>query len=122
MTNEKLSERVENAGEGSFALDCEIADALWMHSWGKKRPRDIRAASVTSSMDDAIEIIPTFWRLYSADMSVKGQTRFLIEGPKTQWGTDETGEKCAGDDWYSQGIAATPALALCAAALRARGL
>lgn len=133
-----LSTRIEQAGGPSRGLDAEIELAIcnwsihhfdaWNHfqecgeAVNSPMCQPVDPSPYTTSLDAAMTLVPEGWRPYSADVSVKGQTRFLIEGPKTQWGTDETGEKCAGDDWYSQGIAATSALALCAAALKARGL
>lgn len=72
----------------------------------------------TGSLDAAMTLVPEGWRIYSADFSVRNRSRWMIEGTKTKWATDEGGDPCAGDDWYASGVAATPALALTAAALR----
>lgn len=75
----------------------------------------------TASIDAALTLVPEGWRIYTADFSVFGRARWGLSGPKTQWATDENGEKCAGDDWYQSAIAKTPAIALVIAALRAKG-
>ena len=132
-----LIARIESADGPSRELDAEIARSI---GWGcvvrdpeaqgkyvcwRKHYRSgewIMLPRYTASIDAALTLVPEGWRPYSADMSIKGRTRFLIEGPKTEWSTDDEGEKCAGNDWYAQGVAATPALALAAAALKARGV
>lgn len=99
----------------------EAATALWgecIHHteyWQFVQKLDAEAY-----LDAAAMFVPEGWRPYSADMSVKGWTRLLIEGPKTRWSTDDAGEKCAGDDWYAQGTATTPYYALLSAAMKAR--
>lgn len=112
-----LIARLESADGPSRELDAEIAKAVGAFSMNGAINISPR---YTASIDAALTLVPEGWRPYSADMSVQGRTRFLIEGPKTQWSTDDDGEKCAGNDWYAQGVASTPALALAAAALKAR--
>lgn len=82
-------------------------------------PHVPHALCVTASIDAALTLVPEGWRSYSADFSVRGRARWVLEGPKTQWARDECDERCAGDDWYAQGIAPTPALAIVIAAIKA---
>ena len=128
MTTAELIEKLERA-EGPSR---ELFEAAWVaihhEGYGPENERDTcrlcerfnRMLDAEAWESAALTLVPEGWRPYSADMSVKGRTMFLIEGPKAQWSTDEDGEKCAGNDWYSQGIAATPAIALCIAALKAK--
>jgi hypothetical protein len=76
------------------------------------------AECVTASLDAAMSLVPEGWRPYLADFCIEGRCRFMLSGPKTQWVEGLEGKE-AGNDWYQSGVAATPALALTAAALRA---
>lgn len=123
MTNEKLSERVEKAGEGSRELDAEIAAELFLPwdyaaDWGSRGHDKPTAYPYTTSLDAAMTLAPTkpypdlrpgeWWWMMEVR---KYEVRAFIAYENHDAGIPEF-----------EAIAATPALALCAAALRARGL
>jgi hypothetical protein len=81
----------------------------------------IEVPAFTASIDAALTLVPKGWRIYTADFSIKGRTRWSLLGPCKTWITNEDGEQVAGADWYCGGVAKSPALALCIAALEARG-
>jgi hypothetical protein len=132
MTNREellaLALRVEGLSGPDRLTDMWIENHLGLarfeqaHPWRAHCEGETRLEPkpFTASLDSAMSLIPEGWRLYTADFSISGRARWMLEGPKTKWVLDEDGEKCAGSDWYAQGIAATPALALTAASLRAR--
>lgn len=116
-----LAERVERLQGPCRETDAKIAEAIGL-CIGRcgGHPQDGRLPHFTSSLDAAMSLVPERWRNWSSDSSVKGWTRWMLAGPRNRWIVSETGEREAGNDWYQQGIARTPALALTAAALRAR--
>jgi hypothetical protein len=96
MTNERaqteLAERCEKATGPDFKIDCEIERLIFDNHQGMMR-------SFTASLDAAMTLVP---EEAATDWSLIGGTRWQAEV------ADELAD------------AATPALALCAAALRAR--
>lgn len=95
-----LIERLEAASGAAFALDAAIARASGYASWP---PR-----AYTASLDAALTLVPEGhkWVLHSDGCA----------GVKLcDMGDDD--DLPTGEDW-----AATPALALCIAALKARGI
>ena len=98
-----LSTRIEQAGEGSFVLDCEIGRAVGSEL---NPPR-----GYTVSLGDAWSLIPPdcFWHVGTNGDG--GFTAFC------QTGGEE--DEARPLEWIN---AATASLALTAAALRARGL
>lgn len=131
MTNlNDLARRVMDLQGPSREVDAEIAKAFGL-AHGRKEivhyesrsytTIDEQALHYTASLDAAMTLVPEGWRPYTLDMSIKGRSRWMLEGPKTKWEKDGDGYDVAGSDWYEQGVAATPALALTAAALLARG-
>jgi len=106
MTNELIA-ALEAAEGASRELDAAIADLRWMQNWGKKRPKDIHAAPVTSSIDAAMTLVPEGWRP-SIDCTFDRP-----EVTMHPWSDHlfKHGRK--------YGKAATPAIAICIAALRA---
>lgn len=118
----ELAARVERAEGADRGIDASV----WLLAVEKPEPGDKidgdmhgRWPAYTASLDAALGLVPEGWRNYQADFSVKNRTHWMLEGPKTKWSLDEGGERCAGSDWFVSGVAATPALALCAAALKA---
>ena len=104
-----LSERIAAAEVANYALEVEIADAIWQAKWGKRRPKDIRADAFTASIDAALTLVPE-GALLSID---------TYDGPGVY------PEHVRASAWVRGAprcFAATPALALAAAALKARGL
>jgi len=102
----QLAERCEAATGPSFELEREIADAVWRAKWGKRRPKDIAPQPCTSSLDAALMLVPEGALTWHAGKHMKtgeGQAYILVPGQR--------------DPIYA--VAATPALALTAAALRA---
>ena len=99
-----LSTRVEQAGDGSFVLDCEIAQAVG--SGCVNPPR-----AYTASLGDAWSLIPPdhFWHV-----GTNGDGSFAA---CCQTGGED--DEARSLEWTN---AAQASLALCAAALKARGL
>lgn len=100
-----LAERIEAAEGPSRELDAEISDAVWRAKWGRKKPKDIAVDPFTASLDAAMMLVPE--GCFYGFLRHGDGKRFIAicqaEGPDLRWRN-----------------AATPALALCAAALRAR--
>lgn len=99
-----LAERCAKATEGSREIDALIWCVIEpSHTHRKASPH--QAPDYTGSIDDAVMLVPEGWT-WSADASVPGwQPQFKLFNFENKSVT---------------GQAATPALALCAAALRAR--
>lgn len=103
----RLADACEKAGGPNYALECEIAQAIWRGHFRdgrqKPRPKDLSVPNYTASMDAAMTLIPDNWKW-----------AIMRKYP---------GRYHAGcGDWAAKPVAVsakTPALALCAAALRA---
>jgi len=135
MTRAELIEALETAQGANRGLFVEAFDCCHpapcgdvgapvpnaYYAWLRVKDRFCHLLNTDAYLDAAMMLLPVGWRIYTADFSVKGRFRWMLEGPKTLWETDENVDRCGGADWYSQGIAATPALALAAACLRAGG-
>lgn len=103
-----ISERIAAATGPNYALEVEIADAVWLAQWGRKRPKDIKPAACTASVDAAMTLIPAdhYWAIVMISVTRGGFSACCqAKGTAMNWTN-----------------AATPALALTAAALKARGL
>jgi hypothetical protein len=111
-----LITRLEAATGPSFTLEKEILRAVNPNASMLSVPNNY-----TSSLDAALTLVPEGWQSYTADFSIEGRARWSLQGTRTQWRTNDDGDKEPGDDWYAMGIGSTPALAICIAALRARG-
>lgn len=76
--------------------------------------------ALKGSLDAALALAERLgWRVYSIDMSIIGRASVMLQSLDDRPGTDpETGAYMIGKD-FSRGSARTPALALCAAILRA---
>jgi hypothetical protein len=106
----KLAERCEQASGPDLDLSHDIARALVGHSGYKYQP-------YTASLDAAMTLVPEGWQ---------GDRLSWWAGCEASCVLIET--HLVGDEWVREagwlgrveGEAATPALALCAAALRAR--
>lgn len=107
-----LIERLEKAGEGSRELDVAvyahvegIAETLAELRWQAFAP-------VTTSLDAALALAErTGLRPYMADATIKGRWRWTLENPALLGDLEA-------EPW-TNGVSATPALALCLAVLRA---
>jgi hypothetical protein len=108
-----LAERCESAVAPSFDLDKAILRALgftWrgMNYWSDDRTMWKERSDFTTSIDGALVLIPEGWHFSGLDQQSPA-VRVWTEGNVA---------------YYSPGLnglhAATPALAICAAALRAR--
>jgi hypothetical protein len=132
----ELAERCEKASGPDRELDCLILEAL-----GYEVKRDharpgqvVRGFGLlryiggthwctfnryTASLDAAMTLIPKGWRLWTGDFSVEGRFNWMLKGPLAPWTDPEDGRETIAPQ-YGNGIGSTPALALCAAALRAR--
>ena len=123
-----LIARLEAAEEGSRELDFAIAEHLGMHPrWSKsttkarKMHRHVDGGPIpawTGGIDAALTLVPEGW-----DYSIGTDTRKDESARKYGWARvmeraeDHPGHY-TGNELYAE--AATPALALCAAALKAR--
>ncbi len=106
-----LAERCERATGASY--DLEKAIGVAMHGPIVPKP-------YTASLDAAMGLVPEMWCVEALGQHYDGPNRgkwrcsIYIRnpglGPKS----------CTSDPWAAAGPCATPALALCAAALRAR--
>ena len=136
----KLSDRVEQLDGPCRVVDAEVLCALGTHVL-EKRGRDRKAwwylvggadydrldpdgyrsqwngvPAYTASLDAAMSLVPEGWTYVSLEVCAKGKpTQHCRASVERLVGPDEIDERVAG-------YAPTPALALCAAALRARGL
>ena len=105
MSREDLAQRCEAATGPDRALDCTIRDTLRLPNdygadWGARGHEIPAAHPYTASLDAALTLVPTgYW-------SLKGYSDSLF---------------AADIHGIWQGRGTTPALALCAAALRAGG-
>ncbi len=134
-----LAEKVEGLSGPDREVDAEIAAALRVgteHGWALRYPAWIAAKdgrvhlekngpsfaapAFTASLDAAMSLVPEGWRIWTADFSIEGRFVWMLCGPKLTWITHEDGSREGGEDWYQSGVAATPALALVSASLRAR--
>ena len=118
MTNEKLSERVEKVGEGSRELDAEIATELFLPwdyaaDWGSRGHDKPTAYPYTTSLDAARTLVPDGWSWSLGEMRGISKWRGWMNDHNTPDGLAVV---------HVDADAATPALALCAAALKARNL
>lgn len=128
MTTAELIEKLERADGPSRELDAEIAQTLslpWDYAadWGP-RGRDIQVAHrYTASIDAALTLVPEGWRIagfveYGHGMKWKGRIYCalvpsdLSHLPRTYAAHSAAAVRCD--------HAATPAIALCIAALKAK--
>lgn len=107
----ELADRCERASGADRGLNVEIADAI-----GLGRRLNAHSApkwQYTASLDAAMTLVPKRWRTVTANEQ--------NWEPNWVWrlGTKEEDESQFGRTVVVDGVAATPALALCAAALRA---
>ena len=115
MTREDLARRCEAATGPDRALDCAIRDTLrlpndYSADWGARKHEIPAAYPYTASLDAALTLVPgeAFWRV-GHDGAGPDPSAFRAD----VFQTPGTGLNVA--------RSATPALALCAAALRAGG-
>lgn len=137
-----LIEKLEGAKIGSRELDCEIYEGqnpTHKPVKGQKGryydPEIISALGAekyithgtyvapqySNSLDAALALAErTGWRAYAIDGSIIRQTSVMLQSLDDRPGTNaETGAHMIGKD-YSRATAKTPALAICAAVLRAQ--
>lgn len=100
-----ISERVEQAEGPSRELDLAICIAL--NTGRGTDPRNPGAPPYTSSLDAAMLLVPVGFRRIIDAFNSGTSEALLNRGSERKW---------------HHAKAATPALALCAAALKARGL
>ena len=111
MNNDMISlaERCEAAAGGDRELDRAIRDAVF-------QPCMNNGAEYTASIDAAMTLVPDGW-----DWAVgTGRKQHMTENGKRPWAWCAPGQNFAMPQDLP--LAATPALALCAASLRARAL
>lgn len=125
-----LIERLEKAGEGSLALDIELMVLLggardvgdgvyygpntetWHTSDAAENEGCWMLPAPSRSLDAALALAErTGLRPYMADATIKGRWRWMLENPALLGDLEA-------EPW-TNGVAATPALALCLAVLRA---
>lgn len=139
MTHNELAARIERAEGPDIALDCEVAIALNLAPagyeravvWGEPRPywwdrSDPKAdywsvPAYTGSLDAAMQLIPEGWHVYEANFGDPTRGKWYAQAYVCilPYQTNDAGWATA-DGARDGARAATPALALCAAALRAR--
>jgi hypothetical protein len=106
MMTKDLIQKLQDAREGTRELDAEIADLIWFRKWGKKRPKDIAAEPVSTSIDAAMTLVPERWMRFDVDATAPDLgIDWVLHGPAKM---------------LSKGVGSTPALALCIAALSLR--
>ena len=109
ITQLALAERCEQAAGPDRVLDAEILCAIYGFTIHKEN-RCVNSSSwdrLTGSLDAAVTLVPEGW-IYELGRGESGTSRALCRM------SDELGI------WTGWAVAATAALALCAAALRAR--
>ncbi len=105
--SEKLIKLLEEATEPNHNLDVAIAEAI---GWFAAHPNEHRAPDFTSSIDAALTLVPKYYRA------------IVCTDPRMAAVTDVNQD----DHWYEPELhyspvrAATPVIALCIAALKAR--
>ena len=116
-----LIEKLEGAEVGSRELDREIAlhleTKLWLVSSGRhkveRNGRAVNMPAYSTSLDAALALAERVGvRPYQADASIKGKWSWMV--------VDEARLGDLEANPYARATAATPALALCAAILRAQ--
>lgn len=125
MELEELAERCEQAEGPDRELDIAIHNALRImrksYQTAHYKPRNAKA--VTATIDAALTLSPTGWRFTIRQHETGAFARLQSADFKSEtWGK--------GEDWITEvvageeaaGEARTAALAICAAALRARSL
>jgi len=114
-----LADRCERATGTDRELDGAIAMAMFP---AHRRGMYVRR-HYTASLDAAVSAVPEGWRVSTADWSIAGRYTWMLKGPCTRWVIGPDGEKEAGSDWSAYAVSHShPALALCAAALRAKAV
>lgn len=125
MTLVELAERVEAAEGPDRELDREIAreQVYWiLHGMGEEKAAEIADAmagarldadldAYTASLDAALTLVPEGWPVFHLFNCHLGPDRWI-------WEADLAPQRSYAN--ILRGQAATPALALCAASLRAR--
>lgn len=123
---EELARRCETATGPDRELDEAIASAFGWKPWPRygddrwQNPANLMVEVLrpyTASLDTALTLVPEGWHLQLADWSEPVLTKFgpwqaILSPPGIRTGLDGLGTRCE--------HAATPSLALCAAALRTR--
>ncbi len=115
-----LIARLEKATEGSEELDADIAralgwelDTVYEHAWWDPQKRVLHHCDPpffqrTRSLDAALSLVPEEANCHGYDASPAGAEAYVSRN------------NVASGHWLLSAVAATPALALCAAALKAR--
>lgn len=103
-----LAERCEAADGPSYALECAIHDELLEVMNDEQQ---LRLPAYTASLDAAMQLVPERWKLrqmhFNAPCADDRKWHLNLHGGKV------------GEDYFV-GRSKSPALALCAASLRAR--
>lgn len=108
---EVLALRCEKAGSSSYALECEIAKALGQYA--------TPPLNYTVSVDMALTLVPDGWTWQVSNRAPKPNSgRAYIHNSELIF--SGVGTRLNPKHESSEVVARTPALALCAAALRAR--
>lgn len=111
----KLAERCEQATGANRTLEQDIHDAIFGRDYTENafQTDGSRIRPFTASLDAAMTLVSEGWRVRTAIESQQGPWSFSL--------AEHDGERDKHGVWADQhGLAATPALALCAAALRSR--
>ena len=111
MTRDELIAALEKAEGPSRELDATIAYHAGEARLGLPVPETWLAKHYTSSIDAALTLVPEGWRVNSISNVENGWHAVLVRG---QWNV-------AGYATAGSVVSVTPAIALCIAALKARG-
>jgi len=114
-----LGERVEKAVGPDRELDAAIKEAVghaWDYGadWGSRENYNPVAKAYTASIDAAMTLVPEGWPSRQVGTTDDGRGYAAVAGNDMHMMAEDP------DEFFAEGDAATAALAMCAAALKAR--
>jgi len=112
ITISSVIQKLEQATEGSWELDCEIYEIF--HGPEGDEPWPGCPAHYTTSVDAALTLVPEGWRVEDLSQGRQRSLWYVNLWPISKKNWDDNEKQAYSEDRPS------PALALCIAALRAR--